>query len=157
MRNSRHLLTVLALVLCGRTGSAEDVTSRSVVVNVNLVTRTALKVSSDRLQFDVPGMGGAATASIAFTAGARMPAGCDVVLTVEPLEPMDGSAGVRDADISFTGEGPGMLAGSIAAGRSTVVGRWQGSGVREGRVVFTLRAAAGGSYSLPIRVVLSTP
>ena len=157
MRNSRLLLTMLALVLCGPTARAEEVTSRSVVVNVNLVTRTALKVSSDRLQFDVPGTGGAATAAIEFTAGARMPAGCDVVLTVEPLQARDGSADVRDADLSFSGEGPGMLAGSIAPGRSTIVGRWQGSGVREGRVVFTLRAAAGGSYSLPIRVVLSTP
>jgi hypothetical protein len=154
---SRHLLAVLAFVLCARIAHAEEIASRNVVVNVNVVTRTALRVSSDRLRFDVPRTGGAATASIDFTAGARMPAGCDVVLTVEPLHGMDGSADVRDADLTFIGEGPGMLAGSMAAGRSTIVGRWQGSGLREGRVVFTLRGTAAGSYSLPIRVVLSTP
>ena len=31
------------------------------------------------------------------------------------------------------------------------------SGLREGRVVFTLRANASGTYTLPVRFVLSTP
>jgi hypothetical protein len=100
-----------------------------------------------------------AVAALDFSAGARMPAGCDVVLTVEPLDTIDriGGAARAGADLTFRGEGDGMLAGSIAAAQGTVVGRWQGSGLREGRVIFTLRANAAGSYSLPVRIVLSTP
>lgn len=158
MRNSRHLCTMLVLVLfCAGAAAAQEAASRSVMVNVNLATRTSLKVSSRLLQFEVTQPGDAATAAIDFTAGARMPAGCDVVLTVEPLNALDGSGETRDAELSFVGEGPGMLAGSLTASRSTVVGRWQGSGLREGRVIFRLRASAAGRYSLPVRVVLSTP
>ena len=157
MRNSRHLFTMLALALCVRSAAAEEIASRNVTVNVNLATRTSLKVSSRVLQFDVTQAGGVATAALDFTAGARMPAGCDVVLTVETLPAADGAGGAAEADLSFVGQGPGMHAGSIGAARSTVVGRWQGSGLREGRLIFTLRASAAGSYSLPVRLVLSTP
>lgn len=158
MRSRLHL-TVLALAICVRAAAAEDVASKQVTVNVNLATRTSLKVSSRVLQFDVRQPGGIDTAALDFTAGARMPAGSDVVLTVEPLRAIEGPGGVADvdADLTFTGEGQGMLGGSIGSAHSTVVGRWQGSGLREGRVVFTLRASATGSYSLPVRVVLSTP
>ena len=156
---SRLLLTALTLALCSHTAAAEDVASRNVTVNVQLATRTSLKVSSPVLRFDVAQPGGIATAALEFTAGARMPAGSDVVLTVEPMRAIEGPGGAADvdSDLSFTGEGHGMLAGSIAAAHSTVVGRWQGSGLREGRVVFTLRASTPGSYSLPVRIVLSTP
>lgn len=157
---SRLLLTVLALATCAHTAAAEDVTSAHVTVNVTVATRTSLKVSARLLQFDVAEPGGIGTAAIDFAAGARLPAGSDVVLTIEPLRGIDGPGGAADveSDLSFTGEGGGMLAGgSIDTGRGTVVGRWQGSGLREGRLVFTLRASAAGVYSLPLRVVLSTP
>lgn len=157
---SRLPLTVAALALCAHTAAAEDIKSANVTVNVNLATRTSLKVSSPVLHFDVAQPGGLATASLEFTAGARMPAGSDVVLTVEPLRGIEGPGGAADveSDLSFAAEGAGMLAGgSIDTLRSTVVGRWQGSGLREGRVIFKLRASAAGLYSLALRVVLSTP
>jgi hypothetical protein len=153
-------LPLFVLSLFGsRAAAAEDVAAKNVVVNVNLATRTSLKVSSRVLQFDVARAGGTATAALEFTAGARMPAGSDVVLTVEPERAVEGPGGAADvdSDLSFTGEGEGLLAGTIASARSTIVGRWQGSGRREGRVIFTLRANAAGSYVLPVRVVLSTP
>ena len=156
---SRLLLTVLTLAICARAAAAEDIASKSVTVNVNLAMRTSLKVSSRVLQFDVRQPGGSATASLDFTAGSRMPEGSDIVLTVEPLRAIDGAGGAADveSDLSFAGEGQGLLAGSIGSAQSAVVGRWQGSGLREGRVIFTLRASAAGNYSLPVRVVLSTP
>jgi hypothetical protein len=156
---SRLSFVLLSLAMCARAAAAEDIASANVTVNVNLATRTSLKVSSRLLQFDVAQPGGIATAAIDFTAGARMPAGSDVVLTVEPLRALEGPGGAADveSDLTFTGEGQGMLAGSLAAAQSTVVGRWQGSGHREGRVIFKLRANAAGIYSLPVRVVLSTP
>jgi hypothetical protein len=159
MCNSRIMFMVLAAALCARAAAAEDVACANVTVNLNLGTRTSLKVSSRVLQFDVTQPGGIATAALDFSAGARMPAGSDVVLTVEPLRGAEDLRDTADGDatLSFTGEGHGMLAGPIAAEQSTIVGRWQGSGLREGRVIFTLRANAAGSYVLPVRVVLSTP
>ncbi|HET7698137.1 MAG TPA: hypothetical protein VFK57_20650 [Vicinamibacterales bacterium] len=156
---SRLLLVVLPLAICARTAGAEDVKSANVTINVNLAARTSLKVSSRILQFDVTEAGATATASLEFTAGARMPAGSDVVLSVEPVRPLEGPGGAADvaSDLSFSGEGQGMLAGSIDAAQSTVVGRWQGSGLRAGRVIFRLRAGAAGIYALPVRMVLSTP
>ena len=161
---SRPVLTALSLVLstlaiAAPRAAAEDVASKNITINVNLATRTSLKVSGGVLRFDVTQPNAIATASLEFSAGARMPAGCDIVLTVEPVRGLEGPEGTPagSADLRFTGEGHGLLAGSIAFGQSTVVGRWQGSGLREGRVVFTLRASASGSYTLPVRVVLSTP
>lgn len=152
-------VVVLPLTLRVPPAAAQNVASRNVVVNVSFATRTSLKVSSRLLRFDVAEPGASATETLEFSAGARMPAGCDIVLSVEAESGLEGPGGAADveADLHFTGEGQGMLAGSMAMGRSTVVGRWQGSGLREGRVVFTLRASAAGSYSLPVRIVLSTP
>jgi len=159
MRNSRLLLTVLTLALCASAAAAEDVATGSITVNVSVASRTSLKVSSRVLNFDVTQPGGIATAAMEFTAGARLATGADVVLTVEPLHGLDGPGGAADVDtaLSFVGEGEGLLAGSVAMAQSTVVGRWQGSGLRAGRVIFKLRANAAGTYSLPVRFVLSTP
>ena len=159
MRNSRLLLTVLALALGASAAAAEDVATGSITVNVNVGSRTSLKVSSRVLNFDVAQPGGIATAAMEFTAGARLATGADLVLTVEPLHGLDGPGGAADVDtaLSFVGEGDGLLAGSVALTRSTIVGRWQGSGLRAGRVIFKLRANAAGTYSLPVRFVLSAP
>jgi hypothetical protein len=149
---------VLVLALCPSAAGAEVATA-SVTVNLTLGTRTSLRVSTHVLRFEVTQPGADATAALDFTAGARMSSGSDVVLTMEPLRDVGGPGGAADVEtaLTFTGEGDGVLAGSVAMSQGTVVGRWQGSGVREGRVLFTLRANAAGSYSLPVRFVLSTP
>jgi hypothetical protein len=159
MRNSRLLLMVLPLALCASTAAAEDVATGNITVNVNVAARTSLKVSGRVLHFDVTQPGEGATAAMEFTAGARLASGSDVVLTVEPLRGLEGPGGSADGDtaLSFVGEGEGLLAGPIAMAHSTIVGRWQGSGLRAGRVLFQLRANAAGIYSLPVRFVLSTP
>ena len=156
---SRLLLTVAVLAVCARGAAAEDVATARVSVNLHVASRTSLKVSSRVLHFDVTRPGGFATAALDFSAGARTPARSDVVLTIEPERGIDGPGGAAevDTDLSFIGEGDGVLAGSVALAHGTVVGRWQGSGLREGRIIVTLRANAAGTYSLPVRFVLSTP
>ena len=159
MRNSRLLLAALVFAFTATAAGAEDVATGNVSVTANFTSRTSLKVSSQLLQFDVTQAGATAIAAIDFTAGARMPSGSDVVLTVEPLRGIDGPGGAADidTDLSFSGEGAGLTAGALSSSAQAVVGRWQGSGLRTGRVVFKLRANAAGSYSLPVRFVLSTP
>lgn len=149
----------LAAAMCAPAASAQDVARASVQVSVNLASRTSLKVSSHVLRFDVPDDGGAATAAIDFTAAARMPSGAGVVLSVESLRGLRGPGGAADVEtaLSFSGEGAGLLAGTLRSSEAAVVGRWVGSGRREGRVVFTLRATAPGHYALPVRFVLSAP
>jgi hypothetical protein len=49
------------------------------------------------------------------------------------------------------------MAGTLAGAGAVVAGRWVGSGLRTGRLVFSLRAASGGTYTLPLRFVLSAP
>ena len=159
MRNSRLLQIALVLARFASPAAAEEVATANVTVNLNLSTRTSLKVSSPVLQFDVTQPGEAVTAALDFTAGARLSTGADVVLSIEPLRAIPGPGGPADADgaLTFTGEGDGVLAGAISTTHGTVVGRWVGSGMRAGRIVFTLRAHAAGTYSLPVRFVLSTP
>jgi hypothetical protein len=59
--------------------------------------------------------------------------------------------------MTFAGEGDGLLAGVVVNGAAAVAGRWTGSGLRTGRVLFSMRAAAAGTYTVPVRFVLSAP
>jgi len=147
---------LVCAVAVSQAHAAEKATA-SVSVNVHIASRTSLKVSSDVVRFDVPEAGGAATASISFSAGARVPSGADVVLTVEPLRDVDGGAADIERSITFAGDGDGLLHGRLEGEGPVAAGRWQGSGLREGRLLFTIRANAPGPYMLPVRFVLSTP
>jgi hypothetical protein len=149
----------LAVMLATWPAAAEETATASVSVNVLVSSRTSLKVSSSVALFDVVEPGGAATASIDFTAGARVVSGADVVLTVEPLRQVDGPGGAADVEtaITFFRDGDGLERGRLDTTGPTVAGRWHGSGLRSGRLSFTIRAGAAGTYSLPLRFVLSTP
>ena len=149
---------LVCAVAVSQAHAAERATA-SVSVNVHIASRTSLKVSSQVLQFNVLEAGDVATASIDFSAGARVPAGGEVVLTVERLHSLDGRSGATDGEttVTFAGIGAGVTSGTIRCDEPSVAGRWQGSGKREGRLVFTMRASAARSYSVPVRFVLSTP
>ena len=157
MRTLPAALTSLVLgwSLAASSVSAAETATASVRVNVQVASRTSLRVSSQVLRFDVPEPGGEATASIDFTAGARVAAGADVMLTVEPIG--SGLAGDATSRPTFTGEGDGMLSGAIDASTASIAGRWRGSGQRHGRLLFKVRLNAAGHYTMPVRFVLSTP
>jgi hypothetical protein len=139
--------------------SASDRATAAVVVNAQFSARTSLKVSTRLLQFSVADPSQSATAAIDFSAGARTSSGSEVVLSIEAESAVDGPGGAADVEtsVSFTGEGQGTLSGPMDTQAPAVAGRWSGSGRRTGRLVFSLRAGASGSYSLPVRLVLSTP
>lgn len=152
------VLTVAALA-APSFAAASDTATGVVVVSANFGSRTSLKVSTELLQFDVTAPGQPASVAVTFSAGARTPAGADVVLSVEASRAIDGPGGAADVEtaLSFSGEGDGTLGGPVHGHTSTVAGRWTGSGRRTGRLVFTLRAGAMGVYSVPVHFVLSTP
>jgi hypothetical protein len=142
--------------------AASESATASITVSAAIESRTSLKVSSQVLQFDVAVPGQPGVATVDFSAGARTRSGGDVVMTVEPLRAVEGNAGPGGAadvetSITFAGTGDGTLAGTLQDANATVAGRWNGSGFRTGRLTFALRASAAGSYTVPVRFVLSTP
>lgn len=152
------LLAVTSVLLSGPALAAETASS-SVVVTAAFSSRTSLTISSDVLRFDVAAVGSPAVASVDFSAKARTVAGAQVVLSVEPLGDVEGGQGpaASGCELTFAGEGDGTLAGPIAPVGPTVAGRWTGSGLRNGRLVFSLRADASGDYTVPVRFVLTAP
>ena len=127
--------------------------SSTVAVVAGFGTRTSLKVSSQVLQFAVSDPAEPAVAVIEFSAGTRTQAGADVLLTVERLPSIECPDGTV---VTFAGEGRGTSAGTLDLIAPTIAARWTGSGLRTGRLTFILHAAPG-TYTVPVRFVLSAP
>jgi hypothetical protein len=139
-----------------RRASAADAVSTSVVVTAQFSSRTSLRVSTDVLKFDVAAAGSRATAAVDFSAGARTHTGGEVMLSVERLRSAGGTE--PESFVSFAGRGNGTLDGSLDSGLSqAAAGRWTGSGLRHGRLVFALHAGAPGAHIVPVRFILSAP
>jgi hypothetical protein len=146
----------LLLSTAGSVWAAENATG-SLSVTAQFSSRTSLRVSTELLRFDVPNTGETATAAVDFSAAARTHSGSDVVLSVEPVNGVGGPHGAAASSLNFVGEGEGTSSGTLCDASATVAGRWVGSGLRTGRLVFSLRATASGTYTLPLRFVLSAP
>jgi hypothetical protein len=73
------------------------------------------------------------------------PIACD-----ESRAATDGATG-EESPVSFTGEGDGALDGLLGSADRAVAGRWIGSGLRRGRLVFMMRAGTAGTYIVPVR------
>lgn len=154
-----RFVAVPALLLAALSaGLAADTTAR-LTVSVTVCGRTHLTVTARVLHFDVPPDAADARAALDFVAAARTEAGGEVVLTVEPESWLVGPGGAADAEatVGFDGDGEGTLSGVLQPRALSVVGRWAGSGRRDGRLSFTLATAVPGSYRLPLRFALSTP
>jgi len=151
--SSAHVLGIVAPV------SAAETASTSVVVSARFSSRTSLRVSNDVLQFDVVSPGDTATTVVDFSAGVRTHAGAEILLSVEQRRGVEGPSGAGDVEssVSFAGQGNGTLDGALGASSQVVAGRWTGSGLRQGRLVFAMRAGASGTYIVPVRFNLSAP
>ncbi len=143
---------VAGLLIVAAHATAAETTQSSLTVVATFSSRTTLQVSSDLLQFNVTDAETPATAAIDFLAAARTHAGDPVVLSIEPPGPC-----VSISTLTFAGEGEGTRSGTMAPDAPSIAGQWIGSGLRRGRLVFTLRADAAGAFNVPIRFVLSAP
>lgn len=158
---------VTAAVLSLASVASAETGSTTLVVTATFNSRTSLNVSADVLQFDVVSPADPAVATVAFSARARTAGSAQVVLSVEPLQEVSGPHGPAlssvegpldtQSALTFSGVGEGTLSGAVTASGPTVAGRWIGSGLRHGTLVFALRATAPGKYSIPVRFVLSAP
>ena len=138
---------------------AAESAGASVVVTAQFGSRTALKVSTELLQFDVTTADQSAVAIVEFSAAARTRQSGEVVLTVERAGALSGPGGAADLETSLmvSMAGDGGSAGTLDPSAQVVAGRWVGSGKRVGRLAFSLRSTVPGVYSVPVRFVLSAP
>jgi hypothetical protein len=164
MAGRDRLLLVAALVAVVAPAWTAELGGQAIqpiTLSAQIGSATRLRLSSEVLHIDASdGPVTSVVGTIGFDAAARTRVGGDVVLTVEALrDPVMLAGGAADADliIEFAGTSDGLVPGTLSTG-PRVAGRWTGSGVRQGRLVFTLRSAhavAGGT--VPLRFVLSTP
>lgn len=159
MSRTPIFLTLAAMLAVPRVALASDSATATVIVTATFGSRTSLAVSTNVLRFDVANPEQPASGSVEFAANARTPAGSDVVLSFEPLRAVEGPDGLADesASLTFEGIGEGTLGGVVTPAAPTIAGRWSGSGRWNGRFLFALRAGRRGSYTVPFRLVLSTP
>ena len=150
------LALVAGLLTVAVNASAADIASGSISVLATFSSRTTLQVSVDLLEFEVTSPAAPVTASVDFTAAARTRAGAPVVLSIESVG-APGGPNTPDASLSFSGEGEGTTAGIVSPDSPTIAGQWVGSGVRRGRFLFALRANSTGTYTVPLRFVLTAP
>lgn len=153
MRSVCAVVTVLAALGPSQALAAEK--TASVAVDVKIAARTSLHVSSEILTFVVPEGETTATATIEFSAGARTARDADVAMSVESIGAIDTPHATGDETITFCGHGLGTQSGVLAS-RVAVAARWQGSGQRTGRLVFTLRVPVPGVYTVPVKFALTT-
>jgi len=158
-------LAVAAALCCALAPAlrASDTASAIVSFHSDINASSSLRVSSSLLTLE-PGLqsadGRVVLGTIEFRAAARTRSDGEVVLTVET--PADLGAlvpGSTDglSGIDFTGIGDGAVTGRLRSD-AQVAGRWVGSGVRSGQIVFSMRGpAAGSSATVPLRFVLSLP
>lgn len=141
----------LALVVSGFALVAAQAPTRQVTQSVSATVtfkqRTSLQLSTNVLRFDVNDTAAHATATVDFTAGARVSPSDQVELVFEPIDSVSGVLAVV--------EGPmGTISGDVPA-KATVVARWSGGGLRAGRLTFRLTGVARGHYEVPFSLRLT--
>jgi hypothetical protein len=133
--------------------------SAAIVATATISPRTVVKVSAGTLEFRIEPGSSEAVAVVEFTAAARAVPGADVLMTVAADGGLTGPGGAADVDaeVTFSGDGPGTLTGAVTLAETTTTARWSGGGVRNGHLLFTLRASTPGIYTLPVRFAVSLP
>ncbi len=121
-------------------------------------SHTSLNVSTSQLRFEIGDAKDTPRAAIEFAAAARTYQGGEVLLTVDPIRTIHSPQGGPSANLGIGYEGEGGISGTLSEAGPHVVGRWVGSGMRPGRVLFALHGAdAPGVYLLSLKFVLSAP
>lgn len=131
--------------------------TQTLTATVNVQPRTAVKLSSEWLEFVVPPGAREAVDVIDFSAAARAMPDAGVVLIVEagPISSAGPGGPAKPAALSYaTAEGSG---GDLSPFVPQVVATWTGGGQRRGALSFTVRDVPPGTYTVPIRVTVSVP
>ncbi len=127
------------------------------MLQVNVGSHTDLRVSTSELRFEVIDRTNPPEIPVDYSAAARTRQDGEVVLTVESLG-VRTSENVPAPGLVVAYGGVGLKEGTLAVAGPRVVGTWTGSGVRPGRVIFSLLGATKpGVYLLSLKFNLSAP
>ena len=155
----RRLLGLLAMAVLSLGSAAlfaaADTATHTVTAVAQVAGRSSLVVSNQVLRFSVQRPAEPAVATVDFVAAVRTQAGAEVVMTVEA-----DTAQVRltaDTRLTFSDDSDATVNGALTMLDPAVAARWIGSGRRTGRIAFALHGAATGTYTIPVRFVLSVP
>jgi hypothetical protein len=158
---------LLAAVVCaafGAMAAAADQSMATTRFQVTFRTITSLRLSDHVLVITPRAAndeGPVSAGAIDFRAAARTSGDGEVLLTVEPLAPiqsLSGGASEGATTVGFEGSGDGAQSGLLSDAGPEIAARWVGGGLREGRLSFTVRgpvAPRGGV--LPLRFLLTAP
>ncbi len=167
MKRSRTLwvgvLGMAASVMLPVALSAANEDNALVRFGTSVGATTSLRVSSSELRIEpspAGSLGPHVVGTIEYVAAARTHNSGEVVLTVEALAGLDtlpGSGNLSETAIEFEGSASGAMAGVLSTSPE-VAARWVGSGIRSGRLTFTVRGAGPQhTTAVPLRFVISTP
>jgi hypothetical protein len=152
-------VALFSLLYAGSRPAPAQATSAGATVSVTFSARGTVRASAPVLIFDVTDPSQAAVASIDFVAAARTTPGGNVDLIVDAAGPVSGPGGAADVETSLALEGgtEGVLSAALSPTVRSMAARWSGGGRRTGRLVFSLRASAPGTYSVPVSLAVSVP
>lgn len=167
LRQPARLAIAAMLIACAALGGAVSGAAQDVAVTrfqATVRASTLLRVSDHVLAIaprPTGDEGPVNAGAIEFLAAARTASDGEVVLTVEPLEPiasLSGGAGGTETTIAFEGTGDGARSGALRDAAPQTAARWVGSGRRTGRLTFTVRGPVSPQgATLPLRFLLTAP
>jgi hypothetical protein len=167
MRSPRRLVAVGAFLAFSVSAAGVVAQGPLAVIqfNVNIMAATSVRVSSNVLTIDPRGAGideSVVRQVIEFRAASRTSRDGEVVLTMEPLVPLDQLSGGGAAEgvttVTYEVVGEGACTGTLRDDGPQPVGRWVGSGVRTGRIVFSVHGPVNpNGVTIPLRFVLTSP
>lgn len=151
-------------VIASPTRAAAQTSTATLSANIGAVA--GLTLSSATLAFpdadpDTVPLIPATAGPILITAKSRATAGAQVVLAVQATDDLrSGVSVIAASNITWTGSGPGFVAGTLSTTSPVMVATWTGSGIRSGSQQFFFRnlwTHPTGTYTLTMTYTLSAP
>jgi hypothetical protein len=138
-------IALAAMLLTAPSTAAQQTTTQSLSATVAFAPRSSLSVSTRTLHFVVTDAATPAIATVEISAAARTSTDGVVTLVFET----EGLAGQPGAGLEIVAGAAGAVLGKVPSQQPVVGGRWVGSGARDGRLTFQLRAQPG-TYDIPV-------
>jgi hypothetical protein len=161
---SATALALAVVLLAPSTPAPASAVSTTLSASANIGGLAKLSISTTSVAFpdadpDVVSLIPASPVAITITAKARTTPGGAITLTVQASDVLrSGTDTIPIGALSWTGAGPGFVAGAMSAATAQPLGNWVNSGVRSGTQAYRLQntwARATGTYTTTLMYTLS--
>lgn len=163
MRQPLPVLVLACAVACGARAAAQSATA---TLSAPVTPLARLSLSTNSLSFpdadpDLVPQVQAAQGPVTITAKARAAPGGVVTLTVQAGDDLRSGITVLPASlVTWTGSGPGFVAGTLSTASAQIVATWSGSGVHTGSQTYLFEnrwTHPTGTYTVTLLYTLSVP